>query len=149
MHPTALHPLLTRLVEETDAAVLDAENLDAWANEPGAAMLVFTDDPRQHKETLDLAVIVPELHAARAREFRVALLPPVAARALAPRYGFVRWPAFVMLRDGRYLGAVDGIRDWDEYMGELDRLLAAAASRPPSVGIRVTLLGQDASPPCH
>lgn len=149
MNPITLHPLLTRLVEETGAAVLDAEKLDAWANEPGAAMLVFTDDPQQHKETLDLAVIVPELHAPRAHEFRIGLLPPVAARALAPRYGFARWPAFVMLRDGRYLGAVDGIRDWDVYVAELDRLLAAEPSRPPSVGIRVTLLGQDASPSCH
>lgn len=149
MNTPALHPLLTRLVAQTGAAVLDPQTFDAWANEPGAAMLVFTDDPQQHKETLDLAVIVPELHAARAREFRVALLPPATARALAPRYGFARWPAFVMLRDGRYIGAVDGIRDWDVYIGELDRLLAAQPSRPPSVGIRVTLLGQDATPPCH
>ncbi len=32
-----------------------------------------------------------------------------------------------MLRDGQYLGAVDGIRDWDVYVAELDRLLAARA----------------------
>ena len=42
-----------------------------------------------------------------------------------------------MLRDGQYLGAIDGIRDWDVYIGELDRLLAAAPSRPPTVGIPV------------
>ena len=65
---------------------------------------------------------------------------------LAPRYGFARWPAFVMLRDGRYLGAVDGIRDWDVYVGELERLLAAAPSRPPTVGIPVKAVG-DAEPP--
>jgi hydrogenase-1 operon protein HyaE len=111
-------------------------------------MLVFVEDPERYKETLDLAVIVPELHAARPRAFRVALLPPAAARALAPRYGFARWPAFVMLRDGQYLGAVDGIRDWDVYLGELDHLLAAAPSRAPSVGIPVTAAGSDA-PSCH
>ncbi len=85
----------------------------------------------------------------RAREFRIALLPPAVARGVAPRYGFARWPAFVMLRDGHYVGAVDGIRDWDVYVAELDRLLAAAPTRPPTVGIRVTVLGQDAAPPCH
>ncbi len=145
----ALHPLLTRLVAQTGASVLDAETLDAWAKQPGAAMLVFVDDPDRNKETLDLAVIVPELHAARADRFRVALLPPAAARALAPRYGFARWPAFVMLRDGQYLGAVDGLRDWDVYVTELDRLLAAAPTRPPTVGIPLVAAGQAASPSCR
>ena len=144
-----LHPLLTRLVAQTGAAILDPETFDAWSNQPGAAMIVFAEDPERYKETLDMAVIVPELHARSARQFRVALLPPAAARALAPRYGFVRWPAFVMLRDGRYVGAVDGVRDWDVYVSELDRLLAAAPTRPPTVGIPVTMAGQSASPSCH
>lgn len=134
----ALHPLLDRLVRETGAAVLDADACDAWTGQDGAAMLVFAEDPQRYKEVLDLAVIVPELHAAAQRAFRVALLRPEAARALAPRYGFARWPAFVMLRDGQYLGAVDGIRDWDVYVSELQRLLTAAPSRPPGVGIAVT-----------
>lgn len=147
--PGALHPLLLRLVRETGAAILDVDAFDAWAGQPGAAMLVFAEDPERYKETLDLAVIVPELHAARAGRFRVALLPPAASRALASRYGFARWPAFVMLRDGRYIGAVDGIRDWDEYIAELDRLLTAPPSRPPTIGIPVTVAGQAASPSCH
>lgn len=146
---SALHPLLLRLVRQTEAAVLAAEGFDAWAGAPGVAMIVFAEDPERYKETLDLAVIVPELHAVSARAFRVALLPPVAARALAPRYGFARWPAFVMLRDGQYLGAVDGIRDWDVYLAELQRLLAAAPMRPPSVGIAVKVAGADAEPSCH
>lgn len=134
---TALHPLLARLAHETGAEVLDTAAFDGWATRPGLAMVVFADDPERSKETLDLAVIVPELHAARGRCFRVALLPAADARALAPRFGFLRWPAFVMLREGAYLGAVDGIRDWDVYLAELDRLLAAAPSRPPTVGIPV------------
>ena len=145
----APHPLLTRLVDQTAASVLDPQTFDAWASQPGAAMVVFAEDPERYKETLDLAVIVPELHAMSGRRFRVALLPPSAARALAPRYGFARWPAFVMLRDGRYVGAVDGIRDWDEYVVELDRLLVATPTRPPTVGIPVTVAGQAASPSCH
>ena len=145
----ALHPLLTRLVQETAAAVLGPDTFDAWAAQPGAAMVVFAEDPDRYKETLDMAVIVPELHAARAGKFRVALLPPDASRALAPRYGFARWPAFVMLRDGRYVGAVDGIRDWDVYVAELDRLLAAEPTRPPTVGIPVMAAGASAAPHCH
>jgi len=147
--PQALHPLLQRLVQETDAALLDPASFDSWAAEPGAAMVVFVEEPDRYKETLDLAVIVPELHAARPGAFRVGLLPPVTARALASRYGFARWPAFVMLRDGHYVGAVDGIRDWDVYVGELERLLASAPTRPPTVGIPVKAAGQAASPSCH
>jgi hydrogenase-1 operon protein HyaE len=144
-----LHPLLARLVQLTGAALPGAEDFDAWANAPGTAMVVFADEPERYKETLDIAVIVPELHAAAARAFRVALLPPAAARALAPRYGLARWPAFVLLRDGQYLGAVDGIRDWDVYLAELQRLLAANPSRPPGVGIAVTAAGGAGEPNCH
>ena len=147
--PATLHPLLARLVAETGASVLETTTFDAWADQPGAAMVVFAEAPDRAKETLDIAVIVPELHAARAGCFRVALLPPEVARALAPRYGFARWPAFVMLRDGGYLGAVDGLRDWDVYLAELDRLLAAEPTRPPSVGIPVMASGQASSPSCH
>jgi hydrogenase-1 operon protein HyaE len=146
---SALHPLLTRLVQLTGAAMPGADEFDAWARASGAAMVVFAEEPGRSKETLDIAVIVPELHAAAARAFRVALLLPEAARALAPRYGFARWPAFVMLRDGQYLGAVDGIRDWDVYLAELKSLLAATPSRPPGVGIAVAAAGAAAEPPCH
>ncbi len=144
-----LHPLLQRLVRETAAAVPTPTDFDAWAAAPGLAMVVFAEDPERYKETLDIAVVVPELHAAANRAFRVALLAPAAARALAPRYGFARWPAFVMLRDGQYLGAVDGIRDWDVYLAELQRLLTAAPSRPPTVGIPVMAAGAGADPACH
>jgi hydrogenase-1 operon protein HyaE len=147
----ALHPLLRRLVSETGATVIgDAADYDAWAKRPGVAMVVFAEDPERYKETLDMAVVVPELHATAGRHFRVGLLPPAASRALAPRYGFARWPAFVMLRDGHYLGAVDGIRDWDVYVGELQRLLAAAPTRPPTVGIAVKVEGATDGPDaCH
>jgi hydrogenase-1 operon protein HyaE len=148
--PPALHPLFARMVAETGATVLhEAAAFDDWSARPGAAMVVFAEDPERFKETLDLAVIVPELHAASRGAFRVALLPPAASRLLAPRFGFARWPAFVMLRDGQYLGAVDGIRDWDVYVAELQRLLAAAPSRPPSVGIAVRAAGADPSAACH
>lgn len=144
-----LHPLLARLVRETGADVLTPETFDAWARQPGPAMVVFAEDPDRYKETLDLAVIVPELHATGGRHFRVGLLPPAASRAIAPRYGFARWPAFVMLRDGQYLGAVDGIRDWDVYTAELLRLLAAAPTRPPTVGIPVKAADAPDAPACH
>jgi hydrogenase-1 operon protein HyaE len=145
----AMHPLLERLVGLCGAAVLEPGGFDAWAGEPGTALLVFTEDPVLHRETLDLAVIVPELAQALPGRFRTGVLLPAAARALAPRYGFRRWPALVLLKDGHYVGAIDGLREWQDYVEELARLLASGPTRPPSVGIAVTAEGGPAARGCH
>lgn len=137
----AMHPLIERLLGLTKAAVLEPADVDAWAGAPGAALLVFTEDPVLYRETLDLAVIVPELAQAMAGQFRTGVLLPAAARAIAPRYGFRRWPALVLLKGGRYVGAIDGLREWSEYVAELTRLLGSEPTRPPTVGIAVTAEG--------
>jgi len=147
--PRALHPLLARLVETTSATVLEPDGFDAWAGAPGAALLVFTEDPVLYRETLDLAVIVPELAQAFPGRFRTGVLLPAAARAIAPRYGFRRWPALVLLKDGRYVGAIDGLREWQVFVAELEALLAAEPTRPPSIGIAVAAAGEPAGRACH
>jgi hydrogenase-1 operon protein HyaE len=147
--PPAMHPLLERLVELTSATVLDPGGFDAWVGGSGAALLVFTEEPVLYRETLDLAVIVPELAKTLAGRFRTGLLLPAAARALAPRYGFRRWPALVLLRDGRYVGAIDGLREWQAYVEELSGLLEGAPARPPTVGIAVTAEGGAGGRGCH
>ncbi len=145
----ALHPLLARLASSLDAPVLEADAFDVWASQGGRALVVFTEDPVLYRETLDLAVIVPELAAAFPGRFRTALLLQAAARVIAPRYGFRRWPALVLLQEGRYVGAIDGLRDWQEYLEEMNRLLAAQPTRPPSIGIAVKAAGQGDAPACH
>ena len=106
-------------------------------------MLVFTEDPLRVRETLDIAVIVPELMRAFPGRFRVGVLLPEAARALSARYGFRRWPAFVVLNDGEHVGAVDGLRNWDEYLKEVAQLLETAPTRPPTIGIPVKTASAD------
>jgi hydrogenase-1 operon protein HyaE len=144
----ALHPLVQQLFTRHGFAEVRADNFDAFVARPGHTLLVFTEDPHRYKETLDLAVIVPEIARAFPGRFAVGVLLPDAARAFQPRYGFRRWPAFVMLRDGAYVGAVDGLRDWGEYGTEVARLLAAEPSRPPTIGIAVAAAGTDAGS-CH
>ncbi len=140
----ALHPLLEQLVSRHGFTAVDAESIDEFAGGPGYAMLVFTEDPVRYKETLDLAVIAPEVAHAFAGQFRVGVLYPQAARMVAPRFGFARWPALVMLKDGAYVGAIDGLRNWDEYLEETVRLLTSEPTRPPSVGIAVKSAGTQA-----
>ena len=142
---TALHPLLDQLVTRHGFTQLDADAVDAFVAPAGHALLVFTEDPVRYKETLDLAVIAPEIARAFSGCFRVGVLFPDVARKVAKRYGFARWPALVLLKDGEYVGAIDGLRNWDEYLEQMQQLLAAAPSRPPSVGIPVNSAGGDAS----
>jgi hydrogenase-1 operon protein HyaE len=146
----AVHPLIARLCAETGAPLLQADEVDAWASRPGRALLVFTEDPVIYRETLDLAVIVPEVVRHIGGGLRVGVLLQKAARAVAPRYGFRRWPALVMLADGQYVGAIDGLRDWQDYLDEAGRLLVAPPTRAPSVGIAVNAAGATgAAPACH
>ncbi len=139
--PAAVHPLLAQLVAKHGFSELCADAFDSFADEPGRALIVFTEDPVRFKETLDLAVIVPEIVRAFGAAFRVGVLFPEAARAIAPRFGFRRWPALVVLADGRYVGAIDGLRSWDQYLAEIGQLIVGAPTRAPSIGVVVASAG--------
>jgi hydrogenase-1 operon protein HyaE len=139
------YPLIAQLFTRHGCTDVRAEDFDAFTGRAGRTLLLFLEDPVRYKETLDLAVIVPELARAFPDRFAVGALLPDAARAIQPRYGFRRWPAVVMLADGKYVGAIDGLRNWDEYVTELGRLVEAAPVRPPTTGIAVTGPGAGAS----
>ncbi len=140
------HPLFQRLLGPLGYAELSADAVDAFAAAPGESLLFFAEDPLRVRETLDLAVILPEIVNAYPGRFRVGVLLPESARPLAPRYGFRRWPALVMLRGGEYVGVIDGIQDWDVYLARVAELLEAPVSRPPSIGVAVTAAGAGS---CH
>lgn len=143
----AVHPLVEQLFTRHGFVHVELDALDAFASPPGHALLVFTEDPVRFKETLDLAVIAPEVAKAFAGAFRAGALLPADARKAATRYGFARWPALVLLKDGQYVGAIDGLRNWDEYLAEMQRLLTAEPVRPPSIGIAVKTSGSAGH--CH
>ena len=135
--PAVLHPLLDQLFSKHGFVAVDASTVEEFLREAGTAVLLFMEDPMRVRETLDLAVIGPELTQVFAGRFRVGVALVDAARALQPRYGFRRFPALVMLRDGEYVGAIDGVRNWQDYIDEMCRLLAAPPTRPPTIGIAV------------
>lgn len=130
-------PLIAQLFAKHGYTEVDAANFDTFSQQAGRTLLVFTEDPIRVKETLDLAVIVPEIVRAFPGALAVGVLLPEAARAFQPRYGFRRWPALVVLKDGQFVGTVDGLRGWDEYVNEVARLISAPPSRPPTLGIAV------------
>ncbi len=142
------YPLVAQLFSQHGFAKVTPATFAGWTQRPGRTLLLFLEDPGRHKETLDLAVIAPELVRAFPGRFRVGVLLPEAARELSVRYGFRSWPALVVLADGKYVGAIDGLRNWDEYLSELARLLDAAPTRPPTVGIAVRG-GTEGGGTCH
>jgi len=142
------YPLIAQLFSKHHFREVTPQSFAAWTDAPGRSVLLFLEDPIRFKETLDLAVIAPELARAFPGRFVVGVLLPEAARELCVRYGFRRWPAIVVLADGKYVGAVDGLRDWDEYLTEMTQLLDAAPTRPPTLGIAVKSDG-DAGGSCH
>jgi hydrogenase-1 operon protein HyaE len=137
-HLDAGHPLLEALVGRHGFARVTTADADAFCNGEGVRLLVFTEDPARYRETLDLAVIVPELARTFPGRFTVGVLLAADARAVAVRFGFRRWPALVVLRDGGYVGAIDGLRNWDDYATSLAQLLEAPVAKLPGIGIAVT-----------
>ncbi len=133
-----LHPLVEALATRHGASALTAAGADAFCNGPGARLLVFTEDPARYRETLDLAVIVPELARHFAGQFVIGVLAPGLARLFAPGFAVRRWPALVLVRDGGFRGTIEGLRTWDDYLAEMARLLAAPASLPPAIGVLAT-----------
>lgn len=127
--------------------LLDAESYEDFARAPGNTLILFADDPAKVPETWDLTIILPEALLRMEGEVRVGLLPPALARSLAPRYGIRTWPALLALRDGDYLGTVEGLKDWSGYVRLLPELLSVPPSRPPSIGIPVT--NASAATHCH
>jgi hydrogenase-1 operon protein HyaE len=141
IRPAVEPPLVTRLIEQLGATRLDEPGFDAFVAGAGDTVLFFTEDPLRIKETLDVAVILPEIAAAVPQRLRIGVLAPVLANAKAALYGVRRWPALVFLRDGGWLGNVEGLRDWAEYVAATNEVLAGAARPLPPKVIPVVAAG--------
>ena len=138
------HPLVDRLATATGGAEVTPASIDAFEAGPGHAGLFFGGDPVRFPECLDVAVVLPELHALFGG-FRVGIVPRADEDALAKRYAVQRWPSLVFLRDGGFLGTVSGMKDWDDYVREVQGTLAATPGRRPAPTIAIHAAGDH----CH
>lgn len=138
--------LLDRLVQKHQLADLDEAGFDLFLNAPGDGVVLLLEEPDKVAESWDMAVIFPDLLAASGGAPRAAVVRPEHARVLQARYGVKRMPALLFLRDSAYVGVIEGLRDWNELVGECQAMLRAPVSRPPGIGIAVT---SAASSGCH
>ncbi|EGD60636.1 HupG protein [Novosphingobium nitrogenifigens DSM 19370] len=128
---TALSPLLTGIVARHGYRLVDEDDLDTVAREQPLVMLLVAGDWWRLAESDDLAVIVPELDKAMEGHVAVLVAARNAERAFQRRFRFTSFPALVFLREGEYLGTMEGVRDWADYLVELPEILAREPEAPP------------------
>jgi hydrogenase-1 operon protein HyaE len=139
--------LLERIQANSHVELLDETGFQRFVEAQGDGMVLFTQEPDQQPETWDVAVILPEVLKMYPR-LRASILPPELARQFKSRYGIARWPSLIFVRDGGYVGAIEGMRDWDEYQHEIAEMLKKPIGRAPSIGIPVVSQGGESSS-CH
>lgn len=145
---TAESPLVERLARDCGATWVDDKSIDAWAALGGDRVVLFAGDAVRFPEGQDVAVVLPELQRAASRRFEIAVVPREKEDALARRYGSNRWPTLMFLRDGQYVTTLAGMHDWDVYVQEVERALAAPIARAPTIGIPVVSASATSSS-CH
>lgn len=145
---TTSSPLIDRLVSAHGATWLTADNVADWAAAGGDRVILLAGDPVRFPEALDVAVVLPELRQHFAQRFAVGVATCEHEDAIAKRYGSIRWPALVFVRDGQYVTVLSGMLDWDVYVERVAEALAMPASRAPTIGIPVRN-GSASDSSCH
>ena len=124
-------PLLTTIIEREDLDVVDAAALDQQAGRTVFSMVFFAGDAERLAESNDVAVILPELTRALQGQVKAFVVDRDSERELQRRYRFNRFPSLVFLREGDYLGVIQGVRDWTDYLTEISDILSRDPSDPP------------------
>ena len=129
-------PLIAALGERHGLPTVDETTVDAFlapaAGEPEHTLLFFTGDPATRAETLDVAVVLPELLAAFQHRLRGAVVARVAETGLAARFRVAVHPSLVVTRGADPVAVFPKIRDWSEYMDRIDAALAPDAPVLPA-----------------
>jgi hydrogenase-1 operon protein HyaE len=113
--------------------LLEAGDIDLFIAPAGLHVIFVTGDPVKLLDSVDIAVVLPEL----CRHFAGKITPAVCARSaendMAARFGADVRPALVFFAAGQHLGTIPRVRDWDEYMLKItDFLNRAADGRAPT-----------------
>lgn len=134
---TPFAPIWARLLAQ-GFSTASAASFEADSAHAQHGLLLLHADPVKFPEVADQAVIVPEiLKAFPAETFQVWVADLTESAALAKRFGVLKFPALVFLREGHYVGMINGLLDWQAYLTRCQDMLSAPVQRPPSIGIPV------------
>lgn len=124
-------PLMKQIFEREELPVLSAGTLDAFAREAGDMVLMVGGDWHRHVEVNDLAVILPEILKTADGRLAGAVLDRASEREVQTRFRFNRYPVLIFLRNGAYLGRIQQVLDWADYVTEINAILAGEPHDPP------------------
>ncbi len=128
-------PLIDQLINLHRYPRLSADNLDDFMDRDVTLALFLTEDPNRYPESNDVAVILPELMSAFPDRFEAVVVDRALESLFKERYDVAVWPCLVFVRHGRYLGKINKVRDWSDYMALIPEILDRQPRHNPGVGI--------------
>jgi hydrogenase-1 operon protein HyaE len=124
-------PLIDQLITKHGFGSVTEETVDGFLNTNKDTVLFFPGDWDRLVESADVAVILPEILKQFKGRLTPALVAKSAERILQRRYRFNAFPALVFLRSGEYLGTICRVLDWQDYLSEIESILARDPGEPP------------------
>lgn len=120
-----IHPLIARLEHEYGYPRLaHAHDVAEFLARPGQHCLFIPGDPRRNLETADAAVILPELRMAFQNAFDCAVIDDAIEAALREHYRALKTPGLLFFRGPDFLGAIEKVRDWSDYLARVTHILS-------------------------
>jgi hydrogenase-1 operon protein HyaE len=125
--PSAPHPLVARLEAELGWPRLGSlSDVAEFTGRAGAHCLFVPGDAQRNLETGDAAVVLPELRMAFQNAFDCAVVDDAIEARLRESTRALKTPGYLFYRAGRFLGAIEKIRDWDDYIARTTHILGKA-----------------------
>jgi hydrogenase-1 operon protein HyaE len=123
--------LIQQLIDKNQYPLLLADDVKSFINKHHYSVLFFCNDAKLFPESLDVAVILPELISS----FNNKIVPAIISRddemKIQRNYGFTTWPSLVFFKDGKYLDTISKVQDWDDYIYEIQKLIMSEPTTPP------------------
>lgn len=125
----AIHPTIARLQSGHGYPRLRTPaEVEAFLTRPGVHCLFIPGDARRNLETADAAVILPELRLAFQNAFDCAVIDDAIEAALRERHRALKTPGLLFFREATFLGAVEKMRDWSDYLARISHFLSLTAA---------------------
>jgi hydrogenase-1 operon protein HyaE len=125
------HSLIEALGVIHGLPTVDDDSVDAVlrpaTGEPPHTLLFFAGDPGKRVETLDVAVMLPDLLAAFRGRLRGAVVAPGAVEVLRARFHVIILPSLVVTRGTEVIGVLPRILDRADYTDRIAALLDPSA----------------------
>ncbi len=128
--PTAeTHPLIARLESEQGyPRVASTHDVAEFLSRPGLHCLFIPGDARRNLETADAAVILPELRLAFQNVFDCAVVDDAIEASLREMYRALKTPGLLFFQRTTFLGSIEKVRDWSDYLGRIEHILSLKAA---------------------